>query len=206
MLVSIKYPGDFPLKGWDKGIFDIRVTGMFRRKYVDICTLQVCRKQIKLEDALESQLQADLRELHCVNFSENPSEILDELRSKIGEYVGVEVHRSYRLPLLTIAGWLAIGLVIAGLGWGVSKVFDQIETQKRERIEQSALDTVIPLAPYRPSAIVGPTMVSDSESPKILDASVTTTSPAKAIHQFANAITESGKKFDVVVTVTPSSD
>lgn len=206
MHVSIKYPDEFPLKGWNKGIFGLRVAGMFRSKYIDICALDACRKQLKLDEDHESQLQADLRELHCVNFRKIPQEVLEELPSKVSEYIGVEVRRSFRLPLITIAGWLAIGLVLAGLAWVVFTIVKDIEARQNERISRATLDQIIPYTNDQQPAIKLASSGADSESSKILAASITTSSPAKTIHQLANVITESGKKFDVVVTVTRSDD
>ncbi|MFT0175041.1 hypothetical protein ACLKMY_40335 [Paraburkholderia mimosarum] len=51
MRVDVRYPENFPLKGWDKAMFGIRVSRMFRQGWISICDLDECRESLGLGEA-----------------------------------------------------------------------------------------------------------------------------------------------------------
>lgn len=201
MQVKITYPSEFPLSGWDKAIFGIRVQKMFKRSWFDICTLDDCRKSVGLQDS-EDALRKELGALHCLNFKQMPPEVLDALPEKVSQYIGVEVQRANRprhLSGLRIVGGIALAAIV-----GISAVTLNGGATAKHKLEllpepTSHVPTLAPLPAL--SALSNPN-ASTSIDP-VFSASFFTTAPRQSINRIAAAIPASGGRFDVSVTVTP---
>ncbi|AJZ57170.1 hypothetical protein OI25_7404 [Paraburkholderia fungorum] len=98
MRVEVKYPPNFPLKGWEKALFGIRVSGMFKRGYISITDLDEYRDSIgrgksgEPDNDADKKTRDDLGELHCIDFKRLPVEVLAELPARVGQYIGVELY------------------------------------------------------------------------------------------------------------------
>lgn len=201
MKVKISYPPEFPLSGWDKAIFGIRVQNMFRDKWFSVCSLDDCRKSVGLQDS-EDALRRELGALHCLDFKKMPPEVLDALPEKVSQYIGVEVRKADRSGPFSgprIAGGIAlaaiVGIAAVTLNGGATakQKFELLPEQK------SPAPT---LEPFPAQRSLLPPNVSTSIDP-VFSASFLTTAPRQSINRIAAAIPASGGKFDVVVTVTP---
>lgn len=203
MHVKINYPDRFPLQGWDKGIFGIRVTSMFTRKYLSVNTLDDCRKSAGFVESNDA-LRNDLHALHCIDFEKLPKEVVNELPNKVGQYVGVElrrVRRPFSRTALVVAGCVMglVGVPVA-VGFSVPALLGH-SANARESAVPKALDPSVPMMPS-----VEPVASTPLTADPVFSASITTTTPRKTIERIAAAIPASGATFDVSVSVTPSLD
>jgi len=203
MRVAIEYPQDFALTGWKKGIFEVRVVKMFQHGYVDIVGLKELRTEVAIDDANEEEvLAADLRQLHCIDFSKLPKSVIAELPKRIGEYLGVQIHRTRRLnvaalvtspPVLTVVIMAAMALA----SWAVAV---SMPSPKRVHFEPP-LAQVAPTALPVAEALQLVTNEGAAEASAVLRATLTTVDPNKALRMLARVPTERGKRYNVEVTV-----
>ena len=205
MAVEVKYPENFPLKGWDKALFGIRVSSMFKQGWVSISDLDDWRKSAGLGEAVnetDKKARDDLQQLHCVSFRKLPVEVLSELPARVGRYIGVDLYSISRprvLPALSIVGPFAL---VAALAFFAGRLAHSA----------SESDNTVALHPNLPSLSSNPmpleplSPVDASSAEPVFSASVTTATPRQSLRHIAEAIPASGGKFDVSVTVAPSAD
>lgn len=207
MRIEITYPHDFPLTGWDKAMFGVRVAGMFKQRWLAANTLDSCRKSAGLGEG-PKQLRDDIHELHCVNFSGLPKDVLDELPAKVGEYIGVGLRRIYRPPALTWPLVVIALAVLLAVGVSVASFVSRTSAHEKTVASMSSLPA-IPKAPLlMPSALpLEPARSLEPLSPDpIFSASITTANPRQSVERIAAAIPASAGTFDVSVSVTQSPD
>jgi hypothetical protein len=206
MHITIKYPDDFKLHGWDRAIFAIRIANMFRHDWVDVCALDACRSKIN-PDTERTALRDELGELHCASFRKLPDTIVDALPAKVSEYLGVDVRRSYRAQAITIAvraGVASFVAVIALVAWLALKPEPMAPAHTEIMGTGEALHPMMPAELSALRSVQQP--VADEETPDpVFSASMTTATPMRDIPRLVSAMRDDGRQYDVSITVTPSA-
>ena len=202
MKIKISYPPEFPLSGWDKAIFGIRVQNMFRDKWFSVCSLDDCRKSLGLQDS-DHALRRELGELHCLDFKKMPPEVLDALPAKVSEFIVVEVQKANRSEHFSgprILGGIALAAIL-----GIAAVTLNSRATAKQKAE--LLPPPYPLAPAL-DHLPAQRSLSLPEALKSADptfsASFSTTAPRQSIKRIAAVVPANGGRFNVEVTVTPS--
>lgn len=202
MQVEITYPPEFPLSGWEKAIFGIRVGNMFRESSFNVCALDDCRESAGLQDP-ERALRKELGALHCLDFKKMPPEVLDALPEKVSQYIGVKVQRANR-PRLFSGPRILGGIALAAIMSVAAVTLNSGATAKQKAELLPAPYTLGPaLEPLTARGSLPPPGAPTSTDPAF-SASFSTTAPRQSIKRIAEAIPANGGRFIVEVTVTPS--
>lgn len=69
---------------FEKGVLNLKVEKLFNEKHFSICDLKEIGELIGV-NVEQNPNYKNLRALHCINYSDMPAEVLNELQSKVIE-------------------------------------------------------------------------------------------------------------------------
>ena len=233
--ISISYPAEFPLTGWEKEVFHYRLIGAFKCKYFSAYALDAARKAVFAEDDAKIEWNQTGKDLHVfegMDPAKMPASLRAVLPAKVSEYVGVDVRWQAGPGLIAIV-LRRIGLICAFVAGGAlgayvcaewSAVNGVVDGTGIVRAQQPPLNALPAAAAEALVVEPLPVLRGDGEPVRrhdgalhageaLFDVQLSTRSPANAVRNIASSIivddatgaTRTDQLYSVTVTVVPAA-
>jgi len=86
--ISITYPDNFPLIGFERDAFETLIAGLFSGSFFSICGFRVAIEMVKPNDVAAEEGYRKFEALHCLNFKSFKPGFLDKLLMEMGACLG----------------------------------------------------------------------------------------------------------------------